>query len=158
MGRGGGPGHPRRSHERAAEAGFFYPTPSAIPTTCTTRSRPPWRPCSATSCTPYWTGRASNTCFITCYIVALSTTAESVQKLTLRILGCAAGAIAGIATIVYVMPGLTSVGALLAVVFIGAFVSAWVAAGSARVGYAGFQIAFAFFLCVIQGPSLLRST
>jgi multidrug resistance protein MdtO len=30
--------------------------------------------------------------------------------------------------------------------------SAWVAAGSPRVAYAGFQMAFAFFLCVIQGP------
>ncbi len=94
-----------------------------------------------------------HTCFITCYIVALSTTAESVQKLTLRVLGCVAGAVAGIATIVYVMPGLNSVGALLAVVFAGAFVSAWVAGGGPRIAYAGFQIAFAFFLCVIQGPA-----
>ena len=37
------------------------------------------------------------------------------------------------------------------VVFLGTLVSAWVAAGSPRIAYAGFQIAFAFFLCVIQG-------
>jgi multidrug resistance protein MdtO len=39
----------------------------------------------------------------------------------------------------------------MVVVFLGTLVSAWVAAGSPRIAYAGFQIAFAFFLCVIQG-------
>jgi multidrug resistance protein MdtO len=29
----------------------------------------------------------------------------------------------------------------------------YVSAGSERISYAGFQIAFAFFLCVVQGPS-----
>ena len=93
-----------------------------------------------------------HTCFITCYIVSLGTTAETVEKFTLRISGCLIGAAAGIAAIVYVIPSLTSIGALLVVVFLGALASAWVAAGSARIAYAGFQIAFAFFLCVIQGP------
>ncbi|MFY9831495.1 MAG: FUSC family protein, partial [Methylocystis sp.] len=48
-------------------------------------------------------------------------------------------------------PSLTSIGDLLAVVFVGAFASAWVAAGSLRISYAGFQIAFAFLLCAVQG-------
>src|SRR5262249_21773957 len=77
----------------------------------------------------------------------------TVEKLSLRILGCIVGGAAGIAAIVYVLPALTSIGALLAVVFVGALASAWVAARSPRISYAGFQIAFAFFLCVIQGPS-----
>jgi multidrug resistance protein MdtO len=51
------------------------------------------------------------------------------------------------------MPSLTSIGTLLGVVFLGALASAWVAAGGPRIAYAGFQLAFAFFLCVIQGPS-----
>ena len=92
-----------------------------------------------------------HTCLITCYIVSLGTTAETVEKLTLRILGCLVGAAAGIAAIVYLIPSITSIGALMIVVFLGALVSAWVAAGSPRIAYAGFQIAFAFFLCVIQG-------
>lgn len=92
-----------------------------------------------------------HTCFITCFIVALSTTAETVQKLVLRIVGCLIGAAAGYAAIVFLLPSLTSIQSLLAVVFLGALGAAWVAAGSPRIAYAGFQIVFAFFLCVIQG-------
>jgi multidrug resistance protein MdtO len=93
-----------------------------------------------------------HTSLITCYIVSLGTTAETVEKLTLRISGCLVGAATGIAAIVYLIPSVTSIGALMAIVFFGAFASAWIAAGSPRIAYAGFQIAFAFFLCVIQGP------
>jgi multidrug resistance protein MdtO len=92
-----------------------------------------------------------HTSFITCYIVSLGTTAETVEKLTLRILGCLVGAAAGIAAIVYLIPSVTSIGGLMIVVFLGSFMSAWIAAGSPRISYAGFQIAFAFFLSVIQG-------
>jgi multidrug resistance protein MdtO len=92
-----------------------------------------------------------HTCLITCYIVSLGTTAETVEKLTLRILGCMLGAAAGIAAIVYLIPSITSIGALMAVVFLSALVSGWIVAGSPRISYAGFQIAFAFFLCAIQG-------
>ncbi|TDQ98551.1 FUSC family protein [Paraburkholderia silvatlantica] len=94
-----------------------------------------------------------HTCFITCYMVSLSTTAETVEKLTLRIAGCLIGALLGTAAIVFVTPRLTSVGELMALVFAGAWLAAWVAMGSARIAYAGMQIAFAFFLCVIQGPA-----
>jgi multidrug resistance protein MdtO len=94
-----------------------------------------------------------HTSFITCYIVALTTAAEAVEKLTLRVIGCLVGAATGIAAIVLLVPSLTSIGELMIVVFVGAFVSAWVAAGGPRIAYAGFQIAFAFFLCMIQGSA-----
>lgn len=94
-----------------------------------------------------------HTCFITCYIVSLGTTAETVEKLTLRILGCLVGAAAGYGAIVFLLPFLTSITALIILVFVGALASGYVAAGGPRISYAGFQIAFAFFLCVIQGPS-----
>jgi multidrug resistance protein MdtO len=94
-----------------------------------------------------------HTCLITCYIVSLGTTGETVEKLTLRILGCLLGAAAGIAAIVFLMPDFTSIGALMAVVFLAGLASGWVAAGSPRISYAGFQIAFAFFLCAIQGSA-----
>lgn len=92
-----------------------------------------------------------HTSLITCYIVSLGTAAETVEKLTLRIAGCLVGAAAGVAAMIFVMPHLSSIGGLLAIVFLAAFASAWVAAGSPRIAYAGFQIAFAFFLCVVQG-------
>lgn len=94
-----------------------------------------------------------HTCFITCFIVALTTTAETIQKFALRIVGCLIGAGAGVAAIVWLTPALTSIQALLAVVFLGALGAAWVAGGGPRISYAGFQMAFAFFLCVIQGPA-----
>ncbi|MFM0643005.1 FUSC family protein [Paraburkholderia bryophila] len=94
-----------------------------------------------------------HTCFITVYIVSLGTTAETVEKLTLRIVGCLVGAFVGTAAIVFVTPALTSIVGLIALVMVGAWLAAWVAFGSPRIGYAGFQIAFAFFLCVVQGAA-----
>ncbi len=92
-----------------------------------------------------------HTSFLTCYIVSLGTTAETVEKLSLRIAGCLLGAVIGIGAIVFVIPHLTSIGTLMALVFAGTFIAGWVATGTPRISYAGFQIAFAFFLCVIQG-------
>ncbi|MBU9373236.1 FUSC family protein [Burkholderia multivorans] len=96
-----------------------------------------------------WSG--IHTCFITCYIVSLGSTAETVEKLTLRIAGCIVGALLGTVALVFVVPSLTSIAQLMMLVFVGAWLSAWVSFGSPRIAYAGFQIAFAFFLCVIQG-------
>ncbi|GJE45680.1 FUSC family protein [Methylobacterium soli] len=92
-----------------------------------------------------------HTCLITCYIVGLGTMAETIEKATLRFLGCLIGAVAGLATIVFLMPDVTSIGALMAVIFVAAITSGWVAAGSPRIAYIGFQLAFAFFLSVVQG-------
>lgn len=94
-----------------------------------------------------------HTCFITCYIVSLSTAGETVEKLSLRLAGCLIGAALGTAAIVYVVPSLSSVGGLMALVFAGTWIAAWVATGSPRIAYAGFQIAFAIHLCVIQGAA-----
>ncbi len=94
-----------------------------------------------------------HTCFITCYIISLGTVAETIEKLTLRILGCLVGAALGIGAIVFVLPSLTSIGELVALVAVGAFVSAWIAGGSPRISYVGFQVAFAFFLSVVQGSA-----
>jgi len=94
-----------------------------------------------------------HTALITCYIVALTTAAESVEKLTLRIVGCLAGAGLGLVVMLRIIPRVTDIGDLAVVVFAGAFLGAWIAAGNKHISYAGFQLAFAYFLCVIQGPS-----
>jgi multidrug resistance protein MdtO len=94
-----------------------------------------------------------HTCLITCYIVSLGTTAETVEKQALRFLGCGVGAAMGIAAIVFLMPNVTSIGGLMAVVFLAALASGWIAAGGPRISYVGFQLAFAFFLSVIQGAA-----
>ncbi len=91
-----------------------------------------------------------HTCFITCYIVSLGTVGDSVEKLALRISGCLVGAAAGIAAIVFVIPHMTSIAELLPLVFLGTSVSAWLAGGRPQIAYAGFQMAFAFLLCVLQ--------
>jgi multidrug resistance protein MdtO len=96
---------------------------------------------------------AIHTCLITCYIVSLTTLAESAQKLKLRIVGSLVGAALGYAVMIFVIPSYTSIAALMAIVFLGALASAWIAAGSPRIAYAGFQLAFAFLLCVVQGPA-----
>ncbi len=97
----------------------------------------------------HWPG--IHTCLITCYIVALGTAAETVEKMALRIAGALLGAAAGLAAIVWLMPSIDHVAGLLALVFAGGLAGGWIAAGSPRIAYAGFQLTFAFFLCVIQG-------
>ena len=94
-----------------------------------------------------------HTCLITCYIVSLGTAAETMEKQALRFLGCGIGAAAGLAAIVFLMPNVTSIGGLMGVVFLAALVSGWIAAGGPRISYAGFQLAFAFFLSVVQGAA-----
>lgn len=100
-----------------------------------------------------WDWPGIHTAMITCYIVALGSAAETAEKLSLRIVGCLVGAVLGLATIVFVMPGVASITGLLSVVAGGMLLASWVAAGDARIGYAGFQIGFAFLLCVLQGSA-----
>ncbi|MFZ7208475.1 FUSC family protein, partial [Bordetella avium] len=92
-----------------------------------------------------------HTAMITCYVAALGSVAETTHKLVLRITGCLIGAALGIGSIVFLMPHMTSVGAIMVLVFIGTLLSAWVAVGSERISYAGVQIALAFLLTVLQG-------
>ena len=76
-----------------------------------------------------WSG--IHTALITCYIVSLGTAAETIEKLTLRILGCMVGAAVGILTLVFVIPHLTTIGDLMILVFVGALAGAWIS-GEAR--------------------------
>ncbi len=92
-----------------------------------------------------------HTAMITCYVAALGTVGETIHKLVLRICGCLVGAAMGIASIYFLMPHMTNIGQLMALVFAGCMVAAWVAQGSERISYAGVQIGLAFVLTVLQG-------
>ncbi len=97
-----------------------------------------------------------HTAMITCYVAALGTTAETLHKLTLRIIGCLIGAAMGVGAILFLIPHMTSIGSLMALVFAGILVAGWVSSGSERIAYAGIQIGLAFLLTILQGfgPSI----
>jgi multidrug resistance protein MdtO len=91
------------------------------------------------------------TCVITCLIVGLGTQGATVQKGTLRIAGALVGAVMGFIAIMLLIPSMESITSLTLLVAAGTAVAAWVVLGSPRISYAGVQIAFAFYVCVIQG-------
>ena len=91
------------------------------------------------------------TCLITCLIVGLGSEGATIQKGTLRISGALVGAAMGFLSILLFIPGMESITSLTLLVAAGTAVAAWVVLGSPRIAYAGVQIAFAFYVCVIQG-------
>jgi multidrug resistance protein MdtO len=96
-----------------------------------------------------WPGM--RTAVVTCFFVALSSLGETVHKLVLRLSGAVIGGLIAGLCIVFVLPHLTDIGQLcllIATVSVGA---AWVATSSELLSYAGMQMAFAFFLGILQG-------
>lgn len=98
-----------------------------------------------------WNWFEIHTAMITCFYVALASTGETLHKAALRIAGCLIGAVMGVGAILLVMPHITDIGQLLLLVGAGSLLAAWVANGSSLVQYMGWQMALAFFLCVLQG-------
>ena len=103
---------------------------------------------------------AIHTCMITCFFVSLDTVGETVHKAALRILGCLIGGSLGIGVILLLMPLMTDLGDLLLVLAAVTFLAGWIATGSDRIAYAGWQIALAFYIAVLQGygPTLDMQT
>ncbi len=91
------------------------------------------------------------TSVVTCFFVALGSLGESGHKMTLRIAGCLVGAAMGIGAVILLMPGMTDMLDLMLLIAPATFVAAWVACGSERISYAGWQIALAFYETVLQG-------
>jgi multidrug resistance protein MdtO len=96
-----------------------------------------------------WPGM--RTAVVTCFFVALGSLGETVHKLLLRLSGAIIGGLIAALCIVWVLPHFTDIGQLcllIAAVSVGA---GWIATSSELLSYAGLQIAFAFFLGVLQG-------
>ena len=91
------------------------------------------------------------TCLITCLIVGLGSEGATIQKGTLRISGALVGGAMGFLSILLFVPDMESITSLTLLVAAGTAIAAWVVLGSPRIAYAGVQIAFAFYVCVIQG-------
>ena len=69
----------------------------------------------------------------------------------MRIGGCLVGAMLGWATILLLMPVLTTLSDFLLAMAGPLFLAAWIKSGGARSNYVGQQIAIAYFSCVLSG-------
>jgi multidrug resistance protein MdtO len=96
-----------------------------------------------------WPGM--RTAIVTCFFVALSSLGETVHKLLLRLSGAVIGGLIAGLCIVFVLPHLTDIGQLCLLIFTVSVGAAWVSTSSELLSYAGMQIAFAFFLGILQG-------
>ena len=96
-----------------------------------------------------WSGM--RTSIVTCFFVALGSLGETMHKLVLRISGALIGGLTAGLCIVYVLPHMTDVGQLCLLIAVVSAGAAWVATSSELLAYAGLQIAFAFFLGILQG-------
>ena len=92
-----------------------------------------------------------STAVTTCFFVALGSFAETMHKLTLRLSGAMIGGLLGALCIVYVLPAMTGIGELALLIALSSALFAWVSTSSERLSYAGMQMAFAFFLGIMQG-------
>ncbi len=91
------------------------------------------------------------TCMITCVVTALATGGAQRQKQLLRLTGACVGGVIGLAAVLWIVPRLDTIAGLSVLIAAGTACCAWVAAGSVRSSYAGFQMALAFFIMLLPG-------
>jgi multidrug resistance protein MdtO len=91
------------------------------------------------------------TAMITCVVTALATAGAQRQKQLLRLTGVCVGGLMGLAAVVYIVPQLDSIVGLSLLIAAGTACCGYVAVGSIRSSYAGFQMALAFFIVLLPG-------
>jgi len=100
-----------------------------------------------------WQGLSA--ALIACFIVAMDTIGATFRKLALFLAGSAIGEfVFGIGGIALVLSHIDNIVELLLYVALVFFVAGWVVRGSQRISYAGTQIAMAFALVGLGGPTI----
>ncbi len=88
-----------------------------------------------------------STSILTCVLTALTTIGSSRQKQIMRVAGFVlGGVIAGIGTQIFVLPFIDSIVGFTVLFATMTAIAGWIATSSARLSYAGVQIAFSFYL------------
>jgi len=88
----------------------------------------------------------------TCLVLAMTTSVGSfVQKAGSRLIGAFIGSAGVLLILLWLMPSINSIVALLLITAIGMLPCAWLVAGSDRVSYLGLQTAYAFSIALL-GP------
>ncbi len=93
-----------------------------------------------------------STSVTTVFLIALPNSGAIKQKLANRFLGSAIGGASAIGATAFLFPQMDSITALVVLIAVVAFVAAWWSGGR-QFGYAGAQIAFAFYTVAFEGFS-----
>jgi len=93
-----------------------------------------------------------STSVTTVFLTALGNSGAIKQKLLNRFLGSAIGGALAIGATVFLFPRMDSITSLVVLIATVAFIAAWWAGGR-QFGYAGLQIAFAFYIVAFEGFS-----
>ncbi|MBV9499451.1 MAG: FUSC family protein, partial [Acidobacteriaceae bacterium] len=91
-----------------------------------------------------WRGLATS--IATCIITALTTIGSSRQKEFLRLAGAIIGGLLAIGAQVFVLPNIDSIAGFTLLFMVVTAVAAWISTASARLSYAGVQLALAFYI------------
>lgn len=91
-----------------------------------------------------------HTVMLTCLVVAQPSLGASSRRSVLRFWGAVAGSLVALIFVVFVLPRIDGIAALLVAVLPVLFAGAWIAAGSERISYAGVQLMFTFSLAFLE--------
>jgi len=92
-----------------------------------------------------------HTCVYTCVTISQSYVGAGLRKALLRFTGATVGGLTSLFVIVSLTPTMTNLASFLVVTTTLLFAAAWVTTGSSRISYAGYQMAIATALLLLNG-------